>query len=292
MRTTCECWGVNDYMKTLLAVVILCGLIGPVVAQKKETLFGKFVIGEVTGANETTREITIKYSGKAGPEVFSGLLIDGYKLKQKDGSQRELKFDEITPGLRVRVFYKDDKEYISGQKKKIYRLVRFEFLGADEWVRLRDQLNIPPATAVAPAESDTLPSTGPLKVYVSAAYKRVLIYLAEWLTEWNQEHPGDKLEVVTNLDQADVLLVVAKGSDTEVVLLPMIGYVNDEEIKGVWSEATSYLVVKDGERLKVLWTGIAKVFSTKNGDTLSRSRGSVTSEFEKRLTARARPAKK
>ena len=280
-------------MKTLLLIaVLLCGLIGSVAAQKKETFYGKFVIGEVTGANEATREITIKYPGKAGPEVFSGLLIDGYKLKQKDGSQRELKFHEITSGIRVRAFFKEDKEYVSVQKKKIYRIVRFEFLGADEWVRLREQLNIPPATVVAPAESDTLPSTAPLKVYVSAAYKQVLIYLAEWLTEWNQEHPGDKLEVVTNLDQADVLLVVAKGSDTEVVLLPMIGYVNDEEIKGVWSEATSYLVVKDGERLKVLWTGIAKVFSTKNGDTLSRSRGSVTSEFEKRLTARARPAKK
>jgi hypothetical protein len=280
-------------MKTLLlTAVILCGLIGSVAAQKKYTLWGDFVIGEVTGANETTREITIKYPGKTGPEVFSGFLIDCYQLRQQDGSRRELKIDEITPGIRVRVFYKSANENVSGQKKKIYRVVRFEFLGADEWVRLRDQLEIRPATAVARAENDTLPSTAPLKVYVSAAYKQGLIYLAEWLTKWNREHPGDKLEVVTNLDQADVLLVVARGSDTEVVLLPMIGYVNDEEIKGVWSEATSYLVVKDGERLKVLWTGIAKVFSTKNGDTLSRSRGSVTSEFEKRLTARARPAKK
>jgi hypothetical protein len=279
-------------MKTLLKVVILCGLIGSVAAQKKETFYGKFVIGEVTGANESTREITIKYPGEAGPEVFSGFLIDGYRLKLKDGNQRELKINEITPGIRVRAFFKNDKEYVSGQKKKIYRIVRFEFLGADEWVRLRDQLNVPPATAVAPGENDALPSTAPLRVYVSSAYKQGLVYLAEWLTKWNQKHPEDKLEVVTNLDQADVLLVIAKGSDTEVVLLPMIGYVGDEEIKGVWSDATSYLVVKDGDRFKVLWTGIAKVFSTKNGDAISTSRGSVTSELEKRLTARTRPAKK
>lgn len=282
-------------MKTLLAtVVILCVSISSVVAQKKDTLFGDFVIGEVTGANETTREITIKYPGKAGPEVFSGFLIDGYKLRLTDGNRRELMMNEITPGIRVRAFYKNDKEYVSGQKKKIYRIVRFEFLGADEWVRLRDQLGLPPATAVAPAENDALPSTAPLKVYVSAAYKQGLIYLAEWITKWNTKHPDspDKLEVVLDLDQADVLLVIAKGSDTEIVILPMEAYINGENIKGEWSEATSYLVLKDREGLKVLWTGIARVFSTKHGDSISRSRGSVTSELEKRLTARARPAKK
>lgn len=280
-------------MKTLLSIaMVLLGLLGSVAAQKLDTFYGDFVIGEVTGANEATREITIKYPGKAGPEVFSGFLIDGYKLKLKDGSQRELKINEITPGIRVRAFFKNDKEYVSGQKKKIYRIVRFEFLGADEWVRLRDQLNVPPATAFTRAENDTLPSTAPLKVYVSSAYKQGLIYLAEWLTDWNREHPEDKLEVVTDLDQADVLLVIAKGSDTEVVMLPMISYVGDEEIKGVWSQATSYLVVKDREGLKVLWTGIARVFSTKNGGAISRGRGSVTGELEKRLTARARPAKK
>ncbi|HKV35305.1 MAG TPA: hypothetical protein VJP89_13300 [Pyrinomonadaceae bacterium] len=281
-------------MKTLLTIVILFGLTGSVAAQKMDTLFGDFVIGEVTAADEATREITIKYPGKAGPEVFTGFLTDGYKLKLKDGSQRELMMNEITPGIRVRAFYKNDKQYVGGQKKKIYRIVRFEFLGADEWVRLRNQLNIRPATAVALAENDTLPSTAPLKVYVSSAYKGGLIYLAEWMDEWNAKHPDspDKLEVVLDLNQADVLLVIAQGSDTEVVVLPMIGYVGDEEVKGQWSQATSYLVLKDGEKLKVLWTGIARVFSTKHGDSISRSRGSVTSEFEKRLTARARPAKK
>ena len=282
-------------MKTLLLLaVVLCGLSGSVAAQMKKTIVGEFVIGEVTAANETTREITIKYPGKTGPEIFGGFLVEGYKLRLKDGSQRELMMNEITPGIRVRAFYKNDKEYVGGQKIKIYRIVRFEFLGADEWVRLRGQLNVAPATPVALAENDTLPSTAPLKVYVSSAYKGGLIYLAEWMDEWNAKHRDspDKLEVVLDLNQADVMLVSAQGSDTEVVIFPMEAYINGEDVKGQWSQATSYLVLRDGDRLKVLWTGIAPVFSTKHGDSISRSRGSVTGEFEKRLKVRARPAKK
>lgn len=273
-------------MKTLLTIVILLGLTGSVAAQKMDTMFGDFVIGEVTAANEATREITIKYPGKGGPEIFSGFLVEGYKLRLKDGNERELMMNEITPGIRVRAFYKGNK--------KLYKIVRFEFLGADQWVRLRGQLNVAPATPVALTANDTLPSTAPLKVFVSSAYKGGMIYLARWMDEWNAKHPDspDKLEVVLDLNQADVMLVIAQGSDTEVVILPMIGYVGDEEVKGQWSQATTYLVLRDGDRLKVLWTGIARVFSTKNGDSIGTSRGSVTSEFEKRLKVRAHPAKK
>ena len=43
----------------LLTVVILFGAIGSVVAQKKNTLIGDLVIGELTGIDEATREITL-----------------------------------------------------------------------------------------------------------------------------------------------------------------------------------------------------------------------------------------
>lgn len=282
-------------MKTLLLLtVVLFGLSGSVSAQMKKTILGELVVGEVTGANEATREITLKYPGTAGPEVFSGFLIDGYKIRLKDGSKRELKINEITPGMRVRAFYKSDKQYVGGQKKKIYKIVRFEYLGADEWVRLRDQLQVPPSTAVAQAEKDELPSASPLKVFLSAAHTGAVATMVNWIVKWNEKQTdaSNKLKVVTDLDQADVLLVVAKGSDTLVVVLPLEVGVGDEVIKSQVSEVTSYLVLNDREGLKVLWTGIARAFLGENSFSVPQNRPFVTSELEKRLEARARPAKK
>ena len=65
----------------LLTIVVLCGAIGSVVAQKKSTFMGDIVIGELTARDEATREITLKYPGKEGTEIFSGILVDDYKLK-------------------------------------------------------------------------------------------------------------------------------------------------------------------------------------------------------------------
>ena len=69
----------------LLTVLLLGGAIVPTMAQKKSTPFGDIVIGELTGNDEATREITIKYPGKEGPEIFSGILADGYRLTSEDG---------------------------------------------------------------------------------------------------------------------------------------------------------------------------------------------------------------
>jgi hypothetical protein len=73
----------------LLTVVILAGAMGSRVAQKKSTLMGDIVIGELTARDEVTREVTIKYPGKEGPEIFSGILVDGYKVKMGDGKNRD-----------------------------------------------------------------------------------------------------------------------------------------------------------------------------------------------------------
>lgn len=289
-----KCSGVNDYMKTLLTVVILFGLIGSVAAQKKSSFAGDLVIGEVTGTNDATREITIKYPGKAGPEVFSGFLIDGYKIKLPDGSWRELAFNEITPGIRVRAFYKSATENVSGQKKKIYRITSFEFLGSDEWARLRYQLSVPPSTAVVKAANDDLPSASPLKIYVTAGYDHLQRGVIGWIGKWNEKHAEApyKLELVSDMDQADVLLVIARGSDTQVVTIPMEFDFADKTLRGSWTQSTAYLAFKDGEGLKVLWTGIAPIFISEAPVDVSNYRGLVVKELEKRLKARARKTKK
>jgi hypothetical protein len=56
---------------------------------------GDIVIGELTARDEVTREVTIKYPGKEGPEIFSGILVDGYKVKMGD-----VRTAILTPGPR------------------------------------------------------------------------------------------------------------------------------------------------------------------------------------------------
>jgi hypothetical protein len=282
-------------MKTLLlTAMILCGLIGSVVGQKKSSFLGDTVIGEVAGADEATREITIKYPGKEGTEVFSGILEDGYQLKLHDGSRRELKIIEITSGIRVRAFYKSDHQNVSGNKQKINKIFRLDFLGKDEYVRLRDQLSIHPSTVVASTEMDGLPSTYPLKVYLSSAYSDVQKRLVDWLNKWNQKHvdASQKLELVSDLEQADILIVIARGSDTMVAVLPMEVYKDNRLIKGEWSQATSYVVVKEREGLKVLWTRVAPVLSVQKVEVSPKSTESIISEMEKRMKVRSGKSKK
>src|SRR4051795_11740782 len=185
----------------LLAALILGVVIVPTMAQRKSTFAGNIVIGELTGKNEATHEITIKYPGKEGPEVFSGILADDYKLKSVDG--RVWQLSEIMPGMHIRVFYKSSDEKVSGQKTKVNKISRLDYLGRDEHSRLRNQLNVDPSPAVALAEKDDLPAATPLKVFLAIGYSNIPEYLVEWIDKWNQKNGNSygKLEVVSALDQ-------------------------------------------------------------------------------------------
>lgn len=274
----------------LLAAMILGVAIGPIAAQKKSTIMGDIVIGELTGRDEATREITLKYPGNDGPEIFSGILVDGYKLKTADGGPSDLKLNEIVPGTRIRVFYKTGHEKVNGQEKKINKVSRIDFLGKDEYVRLRSQLNVEPSTVVAHAEKDDLPARSPLKVYLAIAYGDVHQHLVAWINKWNTKN-GDlygKLEFVSDLEQADILIVVARGADTNFLILPAMV----SGVEGEWSHGTSYLVVKDPGSLKVLWTSVAPVFRGSNREVSPKTNDLVIAELEKRMKARAHNSKK
>ena len=277
----------------LLTAVILGGVIMPAMGQKKSTLFGDIVIGELTGRNEATREITIKYPGKEGPEIFSGILADDYRFRSVDG--RVWQLSEITPGMHIRVFYKSIDEKVSGQKTKVNKISRLDYLGRDEHSRLRNQLNVDPSLAVALAEKDDLPATSPLKVYLAIGYSNVSEYFVEWIDKWNQKSGNShgKLEVVSKLEQADIAVVVAREADTLVAVIPAGPVYNgSREIKGAWSQATSYLVLKDSAGLKVLWTKIIPVFNYSDTETSPRSFEVLMDELEKRMKARSGNAKK
>ena len=273
----------------LLTAVILGGAISPIAAQKKSTFMGNIVIGELAARDEVTREITIKYPGKEGTtEIFSGILAVDYRLRREDGRPGNVELNEILPGMHIRVFYESEK--------KINKIYRLDFLGKDEYDRLRDQLNIDPTTPVAHAEKDDLPAKSPLKIYLAAAYRDSQKRFAESIDKWNRKN-GDsygKLELIPDLNKADILIVVARGSDTMVATLPTdLMYVNGNSIEGgALSQATSYLVVKDTESLKVLWKGVAPVMTASNSDSSIKTNESVMAELEKRMKARARNPKK
>jgi hypothetical protein len=278
----------------LLTIVVLCSAMGPVVAQKKSTLFGDIVIGELAGKDEATREITIKYPGKEGTEIFSGTLTDDSKLKSGMSGGRDLMLSEIALGMHIRVFYKTRSEKVSGQEKKINKISRLEVLGEDRYFRIRKELSLNPSTAIASAENgDDLPATSPLKVFLSIPYSHVHQQVVEWIEKWNRKN-GDsfgKLEIVSDLDHADTLIVVAVGSDTIVAEIP--DYDFEERVnRGVWSQATSYLVVKNAGRLTMLWTNVHAVYVTQNTGSSPRAAEAVTGEMEKRMKARARHSRK
>jgi len=275
-------------MKALLLAAVILGVgMSSIVAQKKSTLMGDIVVGELTGRDEASREITVKYPGKEGTEIFYGILAEGYKLKMEDGNRRDLKLSEIVPGLHIRVFYKADRQ-------KVNKISRIDVLGNDEFFRLRNQLSIDPTTTVAHAEKDGLPATSPLKLYLAIPYNHVQHQLIEWVDKWNRKN-GDsygKLESVSDLGQADILIVVARGADMQVLVLPMESSDGSGTIEGLWSHATSYLVVKDGGRLKVLWTGVAPVFSGQKAEVSLKTTELLTAELEKRMKARSGNSKK
>lgn len=272
-------------MKALLLTAVILGMaINPLMAQKKSTWVGDLVIGELTGKDEATREITIKYPGKEGPEIFSGILADGYKLKVGDNSGRDLKLNDFVPGMHIRVFYKSGK---------INKISRMEFLGKDEYSRLRTELNADPSMIVALAEKDDLPAGSPLKIYPATFFKNIQGHFVASIDKWNQKN-GDthgKLEVVSDLEQADISIVAAPGADTMVAVIPNINKEPDD-VKTAWAQATLYLVVKDPGGLKLLWTRVVPILFTQDMNASPRSFETLTAELEKRMKARSRNSKK
>ncbi len=232
-------------MKRLLLTALLISLFTTsVLSQKQTTIIGDAWTGVVESANEATREITIVTPEKK-TETFVGVLKDDYQVKLKDGSSRELKISEVRPGQRIRVFYKSKTIDSAGQSKKVKLIHRLDFLGRDEHTRVREMLKLEPSIPVSMAESSKLPNKNPLKLYVVSEVELVADRLAMWAASWNNEEgvKYGRIEIVDNLEQADVSLVVFWGSDETVARFAFSGY----------SGGTSYLVSKDNKGLHVFW---------------------------------------
>lgn len=257
-------------MKRILTVSFLTLIFFNLVsAQKVSTVLGDAWTGEVVATNDSTREITIKYENKGKSETFTGVLNQGYKVKMKDGTTRDLSIGELSIGTRIRVFAKTKEQVVGGNKIKINAISRIDFLGKDEFALLREQLNLAPSVPVAMAESKTLPTGNPLKMYLAIEDPKTIDSLVEWVKEWNTENGAKygSIDIVSDSLRADVFLASYPG--TNLILQVMPG-------------ATVFLVVPRSNGMDVIWRQAVFV------DSNHRVSPVIEREIERRMKARSK----
>jgi len=249
-------------------------------AQKRSTILGDAFTGEVVATDANTREITIKYEEQGKTETFTGTLVEGYQLKMKDGSLRELNVSDIPSRTRVRVFYKTKEQVTGGKKVKISRISRIDFLRQDEFSRLRAALNLEPSTPVTLNETSPLSKSKPLKVYLAIEDEQIKDRFVHWVSKWNKDQAGKygAVEIVSGLAEADASLVVLKGAENMVMTPFMVGA--DEKVHS-FPPITAFLVSKKINGVEVLWKQVLLT----NPESESE-KGRIEGEIEKRMKAR------
>lgn len=272
--------------RILLACLTVTLLAGLARAQKSKTLFGEAWTGKVVTASDETHEITLKADDESKAETFVGVLEEGYKAKMKDGGRRELKVSELTPGMRVRVFYKTREQKVGGQKVKVQNIHRIEFLGIDKYTRLREALKIQGAVPVTTAESGGLPAADPLKIHLAIVQPYVEKDFVEWVSRWNKKEAAKygSIELVADAAAADISLVLFWGADETVALLPTINY--DQKYRELrdFFPATAHIVARDAGGLKVLW----QMNTFLSREKFPGYEGRFEKEIETRMKARSK----
>ncbi len=117
----------------ILTLLILCA--GVLMAQKGTAesdyypmgYAGDTWTGEVTSVNEETREFTLTYKGGGKEQTFVGVLPKGYTVKMKDGSNHEVKMNELI-GMRLKAYYTAKSKKINGEKVKTNEVFKIKFL--------------------------------------------------------------------------------------------------------------------------------------------------------------------
>jgi len=278
----------NLINKLVIASVVIAILFNLTAAQKKTTVLGDTWTGVVVATDDPIREITIQYEEKGKPETFKAVLAEGYQVKMKDGSSHDLTVSEIPIGTRVRAFFKTTEQTRGGIKVKINRISRIDFLGRDEFSRLRESLNLEPSFVVTLEPSENLPAATPLKVYLAIAIPNLKDNFIDWVIKWNKENAlkYGSLAIVSDLSQADIALVAYRGSEIMVVPLPLEVYDAGGNVhKAVLSHATACLVIKEDRGLKVLWRQVMVIATSEKSDS---SKASIEKEIEKRMKARSK----
>ena len=239
--------------KPLLIIVATLLLNTFVYAQKATTIMGDAWKGLVESSDEATREIKIVNPDKK-TETFVGVLEDGYQVKLKDGTSRELKVSEFKPGLRVRLFYKSKTRDVAGQRTKVNVINRVQFLGRDDYTRMREILKVETSTPVVEAKSRDLPSTDPFKLHLALEPQNLDQGLLRWVEQWNKYESAKygRVEIVDDITKADVSLTAIWGKDDSFFHLPVMMAYGGGDLRDV-GFGTGYLTIKDDNGLHVLW---------------------------------------
>jgi hypothetical protein len=84
--------------------------------------------GTVISTNDSTREITLEVADGAKKENFIGVIVDGYQVRMKDGSFRELVASQIPAGTKMTVSYFDEMTGPERTTFEVHRIYRVQFL--------------------------------------------------------------------------------------------------------------------------------------------------------------------
>lgn len=83
--------------------------------------------GEVTAANEDTREFTLTYTKGSNTQTFVGVLAEGYTVKMKDGRNYLIKMSELM-GMHVKAYYiTRKKKDANGVKVETHEVFKLKF---------------------------------------------------------------------------------------------------------------------------------------------------------------------
>ncbi len=242
--------------------------------------------GVVEAIDPATREITLASQPGTKPEIFKGILDEGFKVRLLDDTVAQPAVSEIPLGMRVRAYFETKREEVGGKKVKINHIFAVLFLGRDDFDRLRVRLHLPPATRVAPDPSGRLPAANPLKIYITLDPPRTKDDLVKWAGAWNKENASKYggIEIVSDAAQADVSLVVY-NTLLEMTEPLIFSYGSGTEV-GITTlpAAAAFLVVPRADGVSVLW---------RNNPLISGPRGNVVmshieKEIERLMKSRAR----
>lgn len=244
--------------RTLLTIISVLLSIAAVYAQKEKTLVGDAWIGTVEYADEATREIKLVNPNKK-TETFVGFLIAPYIVKLKDGALREVQFSEIKPGMRVRAFYKSKTEDMAGKRRKFNLIDDVQFLGHDDYTRLRAILKLDPSIPVTTVADSRLTSNDSLKLYLAIQPRDLSESMIKWADQWNQKQSAKhwRVRIVDDPAQSDASLVVIWGEDDSYIKPEIQMHRPGDMVSAGPSTAsapvTIYMTTKDENGLKVLW---------------------------------------
>ena len=121
--------------KFLLALATILFCVGIAEAQKVPAesdyyplnYAGDAWMGEVTEANDSTRELILTYRKGEKVQTFTGVLPSTYKIKMKDGAERSFPVTDLI-GQHIKVYYMTKEKKVDGRKVKFNEIIRIKFI--------------------------------------------------------------------------------------------------------------------------------------------------------------------